>query len=423
MKSIHIIGGGTTFSVRPHLEIAAKAYGQTARYLQILCGQAWGDEEAEIQVHLTRMANSGQGTIETNSDVAKLLKHLIGEPSTSVIFMPVALCDFEGSIMENALATPSGKNEPRLKSRSGDQMMLLTPAAKLISEIRKYRKDIFLVGFKTTASATPDEQYFAGLELVKQASCNLVLANDLHTKLNMVVTPEQSRYYVTTRRYDALGGLVSMTRSRSKLHFTRSTVVRGEAVPWNSPAIAQSLRTVVDYCISKGAYKPFLGTTNGHFAVRQADGSILTSIRKTNFNNLKDIGMVKIETHGQDEVVAYGYKPSVGGQSQRYIFAQLPEADCIVHFHCPLKVNSKVPIRSQENFECGSHECGRNTSQGLAKFGNLWAVMLDQHGPNVVFHSSIDPGEVIRFIEENFDLQGRTDGVEIPTPIVNQVSI
>ena len=65
---------------------------------------------------------------------------------------------------------------------------------------------------------------------------------------------------------------------------------------------------------------------------------------------------------------------------------------------------------SQREYECGSHECGQNTSRGLRRFGNLSAVYLQEHGPNVVFHRSTDPQEVIKFIEDNFDLGGKTGG-------------
>jgi len=409
-RVVHIIGGGTTAHVRPHLGISANAYGGTARRLASMCKERWGNG-IDIQLHLTKMASAGASSLETNHDVHNLLKNLVSDPTTKVIFMPVALCDYTGSVMSNGIATNSGTTQPRLKSRDGQQLMLLVPADKLIGGIRKYRKDIFLVGFKTTTSASEDEQYFAGLDLVKRSSCNLVLANDLHTGLNMTVTPEQSRYHVTKDRNEALRGLVDMAYLRSKLHFTRSTVVNGELVKWDSPEIPNSLKIVVEHCISRGAYKPFLGSTNGHFAAKLSDGMIATSVRKTDFNNIRTAGLVRVEPVGEDKIIAYGGKPSVGGQSQRYVFAQVPEADCIVHFHCPVKTGSRVPIRSQREFECGSHECGQNTSSGLQKFGNLWAVMLDQHGPNLAFHSSIDPQEVIQFIEANFDLLGRTDGV------------
>jgi hypothetical protein len=35
-------------------------------------------------------------------------------------------------------------------------------------------------------------------------------------------------------------------------------------------------------------------------------------------------------------------------------------------------------VRSQRPFECGSHQCGRNTSDGLREIEDgIWAVMLD----------------------------------------------
>jgi hypothetical protein len=251
------------------------------------------------------------------------------------------------------------------------------------------------------------------LRLLKSTSANLVLANDTKTRLNMVITPEEASYHETTDREVALRGLVEMAYLRSHLTFTRSTIVAGEPVAWESELVPASLRTVVDHCIARGAYKRFRGVTAGHFAVKIGPTSFLTSRRKTDFNDMKNVGLVKVETDGPDNVIAYGSRPSVGGQSQRILFGDHPEYDCVVHFHCPIKEGSPVPAVSQREFECGSHECGKNTSRGLRRFGNLEAVYLDQHGPNIVFHHSVDPVEVIRFIEANFNLEGKTGGYMI----------
>ena len=122
--------------------------------------------------------------------------------------------------------------------------------------------------------------------------------------------------------------------------------------------------------------------------------------------------MVRVETDGNDSVIAYGTKPSVGGQSQRIIFDKFNDVDCIVHFHCPLKKDARdnIQVMSQYEYECGSHECGTNTANGLRKHGNFYAVMLDRHGPNIVFNHTVDPKEVIDFIEANFDLSIHTSG-------------
>lgn len=426
--AVHIIGGGTLAHVRPHLALCAPAYGTVARDLQSLLA----NQLVVSQTHLTRMA-SPTSRLETNEDVAQLLDDLVADPETRVIFMAAAICDFTGETVRDIRydgayieTEPSGKDQPRLKTSTSsgplNHLLVLRPAEKILGRVRKTRKDIFLVGFKTTAGATPDEQYLAGLRLLKTASCNLVLANDVHTRLNMVITPEQARYHETTDRHAALTGLVEMTLLRSQGTFTRSTLIPGDPVPWTDPRVPDNLRKVVDWCVAQGAYKPFLGATVGHFAVKVTDEAqgrrmFLTSRRKTNFNDLYKVGLCAV--YAKDDgthVESMGGPPSVGGQSQRIIFRDYPDTDCILHFHCPKRPSSRVPVRSQRENECGSHQCGKNTSDGLQKFElrngqHLYAVMLDKHGPNIVFSKDTDPHEVIRFVENNFDLAGRTDEV------------
>lgn len=408
--NIHIFGGGTISHVRPHLAICAPAYGSTAKSLDSILHQrsVQTGENFHSFLHLTKMADPSS-YLETNADVATVVQNITELPETKVIFMTTAFCDYTGSV--DGL---SGKDKPRLKTSHGEQYIRLSPTEKIISQIRKNRKDIFLVGFKTTAGASPKEQYEAGLTLLKKSSCNLVLANDLHTRSNMIITPEQARYHETTNRTEVLQNLVDMTLFRSKLNFTRSEVIDGEPVSWFDERIPNNLRSVVDHCIAQGAYKRFLGSTVGHFAVKVGDGKFLTSRRKTDFNDIQNVGMVLVETQGEDRVIAHGSRPSVGGQSQRIVFAEHPDTDCIVHFHCPIKADSEIPVRSQRELECGSHQCGQNTSSGLKKFdlesGSIYAVMLDKHGPNLVFNRNIKKEDVVSFIERNFDLSKATDG-------------
>lgn len=412
-KQIHIIGGGTVYHVRNHLALTAPAYGTTAKQLAELAGEIL--PTMDVQLHLTKMADPSS-SLETFEDLKKLTLDIVEDNSTKIVFYNPAVVDFQGLIDDE-----SGKYAGRLNTRDANgnaqiHKMMLNPLPKLITMVRqgklgaRLRKDIFLVGFKTTCGATEQEQYTAALQMLKRSSANLVLANDTKTRVNMIVTPEEASYSVTKDREKALRELVEMTKLRSHLTFTRSTVVSGEPVAWGSDLVPANLRTVVDHCIERGAYKKFLGVTAGHFAVKLNDHTFLTSRRKTDFNDMANVGLVKVETDGPDTVIAYGSKPSVGGQSQRFVFANNPEADCIVHFHCPIKEGSQVPTVSQREFECGSHECGKNTTSGLQEFDGLKAVYLDNHGPNVVFDSKTDPQKVINFIEQNFDLTAKTGG-------------
>jgi hypothetical protein len=417
-RNIEVIGGGTVYHVRNHLALTVPAYGNTAREIY-----EWSlsyPDQYEVNLHLTKMA--GGDKLETNEDISNLLDSLIANQATKIIFFNPALVDFEGSICtsgavgyewSNEIPTASGKYNERLKTSEGEKLMKLTPAPKLVSRIRKERKDIFLVAFKTTCGATEDEQFLTGLHLLKTSSCNLVLANDTKTRVNMIITPEQARYTVTTDRIEALSELVKMAVARAECHFTRSTVTLGSAVPWEHEIIPSSLRTVVNHCISKGAYKPFNGSTVGHFAVKVNDTSFVTSKRRVDFNKLNEVGMVYCKAEGDDAVIAYGAKPSVGGQSQRIIFKDHPDVDCIVHFHCPPKPGAQLSMRSQKLYECGSHECGKNTSIGLREeVDGIKCVYLDNHGPNIVFNRLTSAHKVIKFIDDNFDLSKATDSVE-----------
>jgi hypothetical protein len=412
---IHIIGGGTFSHVRNHLALAAPAFGGTARKLAALFPEP-------SFVHLTKMAimaDVGERNAPvTNKDVAALIDRLVADPSTRVIIMSAALCDYTGKVVEERHGeetfTASGKYAQRLKTSEGHQMMGLFPADKVIGRIRKERKDIFAVGFKTTTGATSDEQYRAGLELLKKNSLNLVLANDTVTRNNMIIAPEETRYHETKDREEALRGLVEMVMARKDNTFTRSTVVEGDLYHfYMDERIPDSLKKVVDHCIDRGAYKPVNGATAGHFATRLNDKSCLTSVRKSNYNTKTKLALVQVDYEGLDRVTAHGAKPSVGGQSQRIIFDSYPEIDCIVHAHVPLKENARdtIPVAPQWQNECGSHQCGLNTATNLAQFGNLKAVMLEGHGPNIVFPRDTDPAEVIDFIEANFDLEAKTGGL------------
>lgn len=390
---IHVIGGGTISHISPHLALCAPAYGSTAKKIFELTKTF----PMEGILHLTKMAG---GSLETNEDVETLVDNIVKDQRSKIVFFNPAMVDFE---------YPNGsKYGERLLSNHEIDLRFI-PALKAIRKIRQSRKDIFAVGFKATSNASQDEQYFRGLTLLKEASLNLVLANDVATRVNMIITPEEARYHVTCDRDYALSNLVDMTRHRSQLTFTKSSVVNGDLVDFGS--LPYTLRNVVSYCINRNAYKPFRGSTAGHFAFKVDDNTFITSIRKSNFNHISDTGMVMVKTDGLNNVVAYGAKPSVGGQSQRIVFQEHPEYDCIVHFHCPIKYGSPVPQVSQREYECGSHECGQNTSSGLKKFGNLSAVYLQEHGPNIVFNSKTPPKEIIEFIVDNFDLSGKTGGL------------
>lgn len=370
-----------------HTALPAEHFGDVARLVEeTLPGLLVAAGQFDTAVLPVRAAS--------NADLADILARVTADPSTKGVILLVAD-----------------------EVDAGGVRVLAAPAA-LVPRIRRERKDIYVAMLMVTLGDRPPSLYGRGLLRQKQQSINLVLAHELVSGHSVVIGPEQTRYHEGGSFAEAARGFVEMIALRSGLTFTRATVVDGKPVDWNGPRVPFALRAVVNHCVAQDAYKPVNGTTVGHFAAKVGEGEFLTSRYKTDFNQLDQVGLVRVETVGTDRVIAHGAQPSVGGQSQRIVFQEHPDTDCIVHFHAPTRVGSPVPVQPQRPYECGSHECGQNTSNGLARFGDVYAVMLDGHGPNVVFHRDADPAAVIDFIEENFDLSSRPDGeVEFPAVV------
>lgn len=229
IKRIAIIGGGTNAYISNHLALSAPAYGTTAKTLKREF-ENHDDNKMQVDLYLTKMAGGNpiqslqknldynisklsthltschrklveqrrdfyrdslrhQGVFDTPEDVEALVDNLIADPDTRVIIFNVAMVDYKPTYMtewrreDKTLGEDSltfGKYEKRI-STSGTPVidLELKPYDKIINKIRRERKDILLVGFKTTCGATKEDMFNKGLKLCKDASANIVFVNDV----------------------------------------------------------------------------------------------------------------------------------------------------------------------------------------------------------------------------------------------------
>ncbi len=161
--------------------------------------------------------------------------------------------------------------------------------------------------------------------------------------------------------------------------------------------------------------------TSGHFGIKINQYESTCSIRKQNYNDIENVGMVKVITEN-DKVIAFGAKPSVGDATQRELFKRYPRYDCIIHFHSSLKISSRsvINIANQFNFECGStgnnDSCAYNTTTNMKEYvlndgSRIHAVHLDHHGPNIMFSSKTNSNFINQFINEHWNIDKQTTGV------------
>lgn len=182
MNKIVVIGGGTFNHISCHLALAAPAFGATARDLvRMLLDIAPGWERV---LALTKMADHTSNLI-TNADVAAYVYGLCADPLVKVIVLNAAICDFQ-------IDNPS--DESRLSSKKTYEVLMVGIQRKILANIKVLRPDIIVVGFKTTHGASVEVQDAKAIDSIHANSLDLVFANDVSTKRNVLITDRLTRY-------------------------------------------------------------------------------------------------------------------------------------------------------------------------------------------------------------------------------------
>lgn len=202
MNKCIIIGGGTFNHISCHLSLAAPAFGATARQLaQIMREYA---DEFDTTLMLTKMAYQ-HSSLVTNDDVADYVESILDDPLVKIIVMNAAICDFE-------IDSPS--DEGRLSSQKDYPVVLKGVKGKILATIKARRPDIIVCGFKTTHGATHDQQAKKGVASMNSNNLNLVLANDVATRENILIS-DSGRNYMDDR-YALLVRMMRFAVSRVK---------------------------------------------------------------------------------------------------------------------------------------------------------------------------------------------------------------
>lgn len=178
MDKIVIIGGGTFNHIAKHLSLAAPAFGETARKLANSFDNFGANMECLLI--LTKMADHNSQII-TNEHLETYIENLIVDPKVKIIVMNAAVCDFS---CEN----PS--DEQRLSSAKDYYVSLKGVQGKILSLIKEHRPDIVVAGFKTTSGASEMVQLEKSAHTIETSCVDIVLANDLETRNNFIVTKD-----------------------------------------------------------------------------------------------------------------------------------------------------------------------------------------------------------------------------------------
>jgi len=145
-------------------------------------------------------------SFEYFDELAKLLTHELKKNHYDIVIHAAAVSDYQLK-----KASPI-KMSSHLKSLHLD----LTPTQKLISKIKKISPKSFLVGFKLETKTNKRNLLKKAQQLLKDAHCNLVIANILNKK--------SYKAYIVNKK----GSMIAKANSRKEIALKLTKTLKGQ---------------------------------------------------------------------------------------------------------------------------------------------------------------------------------------------------
>jgi len=189
-KKLIIISGGTMSDIRPHLSLCAPAFGTVGKQIKKRCdANTRLFNGIDVHLELTKMA--GGKLLNTVDNVRGYVRSMLKDEEVIGIVMAAAICDFKAERIEGLPHDGIGRDKSRIKTKrhdGNDQHMyvFMSPEEKIISEVKKIRPDIVLVGFKTVSDVSSQELLDATKKAKLDTGADIVIGNDIAKRMNAV---------------------------------------------------------------------------------------------------------------------------------------------------------------------------------------------------------------------------------------------
>ena len=125
-------------------------------------------------------------SVDSAQDFLNIVKNELNNQKYDVFISAAAIPDF----------TPTEKVENKISSTVNELTIKLKPTPKIIEEVRKISKDIFIVAFKAESNLTSEELIKKAYLRMKQAGSNMIIANDVYNNPNAGFQSEKNEVYI-----------------------------------------------------------------------------------------------------------------------------------------------------------------------------------------------------------------------------------
>ena len=114
---------------------------------------------------------------------------------------------FDIVIMAAAIAdyVPTVQSKKKIKSSKSTMNIRLKKAPKIIDEIKKYQKNIFLVGFKAETNLTKSQLIKSAEKKLRESSADMIIANDIGS-IRYKKNPQNNQVIIVDSKKNVVSG-------------------------------------------------------------------------------------------------------------------------------------------------------------------------------------------------------------------------
>ena len=326
------------------------------------------------------------------------LLRLVEDPTWDVAILSMAASDY-------GLAATPGKissNQERLS-------LELQPLPKIISEVKKVRPEVFLVGFKFLMDTPPDRLIDAAYRSMLRDGQNLAVANAAAGEINIeksityLVSKEKGIVPVPRRELPAL--LLGSVESRYSRSHYRTDHTRVERLPLPEAEVHEFLEEVRR--LSRlSLFNPYFEGSReefGFLARRTSGGTLITARGSSKSQaDFGDLSLVTDLDQGRRTLAVSSIqrKASLNANVAHLAFCHRPDIQYIVHAHIELP----GAVRSDRQTTPGTQEDWEGVEEPIRSGERL--IYQPHHGIILLLG---ELSELVPVLEANNIYRRRTD--------------
>jgi phosphopantothenoylcysteine decarboxylase/phosphopantothenate--cysteine ligase len=115
-----------------------------------------------------------------------------------IVVMAAAVADY----------VPTIQNKNKIKSSKLIMTISLKKAPKIIDQIKKYQKNVFLVGFKAETNLTKNQLIKSAEKKLNESSADMIIANDVGS-IRYMKNPQKNQVIIVDSKKNIVSGWMS----------------------------------------------------------------------------------------------------------------------------------------------------------------------------------------------------------------------